>query len=60
MQSTHAEISAWVLSAVSKKSQIFLTPLQIRHIFMKIYFHKNLAVLVKKSVPDIFDGYNPT
>ena len=45
--------------SVSKKSCDFFARFKTRHIFVKLCFTKNLAMLVKK--PDnsgIFDGYN--
>jgi len=46
------------LFSVSKKSVTFLHASKTPHFLRKQVFTKNLATLVKKSVPDIFDGYN--
>jgi hypothetical protein len=46
------------LFSVSKKSVTFLHASKTPHFLRKQVFTKNLAALVKKSVPDIFDGYN--
>ena len=44
--------------SVLKKSVTFLHASKTPHFLRKQVFMKNLATLVKKSVPDIFDGYN--
>ena len=46
------------LFSVSKKSVTFLHASKTPHFLRKQVFTKNLATLVKKSVPDIFDGYS--
>ena len=46
------------LFSVSKKSVTFLHASKTPQFLRKKVFTKNLATLVKKPVPDVFDGYN--